>query len=99
MSLLNNDKRYQYCKQLSIWVRNVNTIRYMTVPFEDAYPCAVIRKNHRGLFALFVRGAASQRTRYKLEVKLACKVVVPDFTEVRNPESSSGAKKVSSCGA
>lgn len=92
MSLLPKDVRYEYCRQLSLWVNDVSTLAHMTRPFEGLYPSAVIRRNNRGLFALFVRGPASQRTRYKLEVVLSCKVVVPEYT-VRKPEPPTGEQE------
>ena len=74
MALLNKDNRYEYTRQLSLWTDNVSELTHMLEPFR-LYPHCVIRKNNRGLYALFTKQSANQRTRYKLEVVLGCQVV------------------------
>ena len=76
MAILSRDPRYEYCRQLSLWGKDVSELLHMLEPFVE-YPSCVVRQNNRGLFAVFTKGPAAERTRYKLEVVLACKVIVP----------------------
>jgi hypothetical protein len=75
--ILTKDHKYQYCKQLSLWVEHLKDLMHMVEPFGKDYPHCIIRRNSRGKYALFVRGDARPQTRYKLEVVLRCEVYDP----------------------
>ena len=72
--LLSKDPKYQYSMQLSLWVEDPLVLTSMLEPFMYAYPHALVRVNNRQKYAVFTKGDASERTRYKLEVILGCEV-------------------------
>lgn len=83
MAILDADPKYEYCNRLSVW-SDLDSLLHMLEPFRP-YPAravrgtqnCVVRMNKHGMFAVFVQGKADERLRYKLEVSMRCRIVVP----------------------